>query len=122
VFGGSQQVGVEPAKILERDRVVGRIEILQVPEEKAQGIADLAIGLGVAGHDLVGDPDVLAEVDHRRPQPEDVGPVLFQQIVGGDHVAHRLRHLVPVGIDHETVRHDLAVGRRSLEPDRRHQR
>ena len=121
-FGGSQHEGVEAVKILRRDRVARRIEILQVPEEEAQRVADLAVGLGVTGHDLVRDPDVLTEIDHGRPQTENIRPVLLQYLAGCDDITQRLGHLVPLGVDHETVRHDLVIRRRPLERDRCHER
>ena len=62
--------GRSPPCRADRHRVVGRVEVVEVRHQHAQHVADLPVGLDGARQDLLADADVLAVVDHRRPQPQ----------------------------------------------------
>jgi hypothetical protein len=118
----SQHIDIEAGQFALGDCILFRVEIGEVAEKEPQGVADLPIGLGVACHDFFGDTDVFAEIDHRGPEPQDVGAVLREELARSDHVAHRFGHLASLGVDDEAVGHDLPKRGRALETDRGHER
>src|SRR5262249_62197031 len=56
-------------------------------------------------------------VDHRAPEPEDVGPTLLDDVARLDGVAERLRHLAALLVDHEAVRQHLTEWRLAAGAD-----
>ena len=95
---------------------------LEVREQVADRVADLAVGLGHAADHVVGDPHVLAVVDHDRPQPQDLGAVARDHLVGVDVVAEALRDLAALAVDGEAVGDHLLVGRAPARADADQQR
>ena len=94
-----------------RDRVRRRIEVGEVPEEEAAGVANPPVRLRQLAEDLVGQPDVRGVVLARRPEPQDLRPVLRDDVVRRHGVPDGLRHLAPGAVDHEPVGEDGAVRR-----------
>ncbi len=99
------------------------IEVVEVGDQVARRVPDLAVRLGAAGEDLLGDRVVVPVVGARHPQPQDVRAVLLDEVPRLDDVADRLRHL-PAGrpSTHEAVRDDAAIGSVAVERDRGEQR
>ena len=50
-------------------------------------------------------------VDHRDPQPQDLGAALLDDVLRRDDVAERLRHLAAFAVDDEPVREHLVERR-----------
>src|SRR5206468_5751999 len=59
--------------------------------------------------------DVVAVVDHRHPQPENVGAVGLEDLLRRERVATRLRHLVAGLVDDEAAGDDFAIRRRPFD-------
>ncbi len=95
---------------------------LEVAQQVAERVADLAVGLGVAVEGLLGQPHVLEEVDHRDPQPEDLGAAPVGDVLRRDRVAKRLGHLAALAVEGEAVGHHLPVRRAIAIVDRDEQR
>ena len=95
--------------ILERDGMLRRIEVIQVSQDVAEGIPDLAIVLRDALHEFVGAAHVFAEIDGRDPQPYDLAPKLIGDINRINSVAQRLRHGAPLRIERPAIGRDAFV-------------
>src|SRR5690606_16231943 len=91
--------------------VLDGVEVVQVAQHEADGVADLPVNLGHALHELGGHLDVHPVVHGGHPQAQDVGAVLFDDVEGVDDVAERLGHLAAFAIHHEAVGDDPLVGR-----------
>ncbi len=98
-------------------RVGGRVEIADVAQDVAAGVADAAIGLRNRVEDLRGDSGIVPVVLGRGPQAQDVGAELLDNVFGRHHVAHGLAHLAAGAVQHETVGQDIFVGRRAPRSD-----
>jgi hypothetical protein len=99
---GDQVIGAGPGSIgrfpgaRRRGRVGGRVKAVQIAERVAEGVADLAIGLGEPGedgHPTGGRPPRTQPMSH--PEAQDFGAVLLDDLLGLDGVAERLRHRRP---------------------------
>jgi hypothetical protein len=90
---------------------LGLVEAGQGAQQVAGGVAQLAIGVGGGGQDGLADPLVLGIVDHRRPQPQDLGAALLGDGLGLDGVALGLGHLLAVLVLGEPVGEDALVRR-----------
>ncbi len=113
---------VDGLELLRVDGVRRRVEVEEVREEEARGVADLPVGLGRPRQDLLVEADVVGVVGRGDPEPQDVGAVLGDDLVGLDGVPHRLGHLPAVARDDEAVRDDGVVGGLAVEGDRREER
>ncbi len=91
-------------------RVLRGVVVRQGAQQEAQGVADLAVGVGVALEDVLGDAHVLAEVHIGHPQAQDVRAVGLHHLVRGDDVAQALAHGLALAVQHEAVGHDGVVG------------
>ena len=109
--GRVQGVAVERQHVRRGHVVCRRVEVGQVAEDEAAGVADAAVGLDQAGEDLVGDADVVAVVHGRRPQAQDFRAVLVDDLLRLHAVAERFRHLAALAVHHVAVGENLAVGR-----------
>src|SRR5205823_6652402 len=59
---------VDVFELIDRQRVLRRIEVIQIAEQPARGIAELAIRFRGARDELRTEWNVVAVVDHRDPQ------------------------------------------------------
>src|SRR5262249_4821449 len=75
------------------------------------------VGLDAAGQDLLGEAQLLPVVGGRHPEPQQLGAVAGDDLLGGGHVAFRLRHLLAGAVDDEAVRDDGVVRRATLDGD-----
>ena len=98
------------------------VEVAEVAEQEPVRVAEPPVRVGEAVEDLGGDVDVLRVVLGGHPEPEDLGAILRQELLGADDVAHRLRHLAGLGIDDEAAGEHRLVGRRSTRRHRLQQR
>ena len=99
------------------DVIAGGVEVVEVREPVAEGVAHLAVGLGDPRDDLVGEADVVAVVLRRDPEPDDLGAVLLEELVGVDVVAERLAELSALRVDEEAVG-EAGLERRALAAHR----
>mmetsp|Transcript_8242 Transcript_8242/g.24296 ORF Transcript_8242/g.24296 Transcript_8242/m.24296 type:complete len:568 (-) Transcript_8242:1103-2806(-) len=120
LLGAQQHVLVQQRHVRGRDRVQFGVEVVQVPEQEACPVPELADVLRDGGHDAPADGHVEGEVDRRHPEAQGVGPVsglllLVRAALDDrrriDDVPDGLAHLAAVRVDAEAVRHDAAVGR-----------
>ena len=85
--------------------------VRQRAEHPAQPVAQLAVGVDGRLEDLGPNALVLGVVHARHPQAEDVGARLLDDVLRGDDVAERFRHLAPVLGHREAVGQHRVVGR-----------
>ena len=104
-----QGVAVERQQVVE-GHAVGRIEVVQVREQVAAGVADAPVGVNEPVQGLVGDADVLLVVGGGHPHAQDLRAELVDDLLRGDDVADGFRHLAPFGVDHVAVGQDGLVG------------
>src|SRR6185503_4581168 len=93
------------------------IEVVQVGEQIPESVANFSIGLGCAIDDLRADAHLITRVDHRDPEPQDIGPAVRDHELRRDDVAVRFRHLPPLFVDDEAVSQDLTVRRLAASAD-----
>ncbi len=96
----------------------GGIEINEITQHKADGVADLAIGIGQLAEDILRDPDIVAIILGGGPEPQDLGPVLLDDRLRGDHVADTLGHLLALAVHHKAVGQHRLVRSRPPGADR----
>ena len=99
---------------------------LQIAEEEAEGVAQLAVDLGAALHEVFAGGHVFAEVDGGDPEADDFAAEAVGDVDGINAVAEGLGHgaalLVegPAGGGHVRVRRAAAQGdrgeQRGVEP------
>src|SRR6185503_9047102 len=117
-----EDVAVDFLELAVRHAVERRIEVVQIGEQVAQRVPDLAVRLDDPREDLLAQAHFLRVVAHRHPQPEDVGAALLDDVLRLDRIAERLRHLAPVFGDDEAVRQHLAEWRASARTQADEQR
>ena len=113
--GLAQDPSVERQEAGHRDRVPGRVEVVEVRQQVAHGVANLAIGLPAPRQDLVGDRVVVAVIEARDPEAQDVGAVFRDEVLRPQGVAERLGHLPRLDVEREAVSDDAFVGSLSEE-------
>ena len=62
-----------------RHGILRGIEVGEVAEEDAEGVADGAVGVGDAGEDVVGEGDVVLIVLAGDPKAQDIGAMLVDE-------------------------------------------
>ena len=75
----------------------------EIAEHEAQRVAQLAIGLDIGLDDVRADAQILGVVGAHRPQPQDLGAGLADDVLRRHDIAERLRHLAPVLVDDEAM-------------------
>ena len=95
---------------------------MQVAQEVAERIAQLAVGFLQAREDGLGEAHIFVEIDRSRPQAHEIGAVVFDNLFGLDGVAERLVHGAAFAIEHPAVERARAVWRCALESDADQQR
>ena len=88
-----------------------RHEALEVGEQEADRVADLAVALAGEPEVLEVDLDVTVVGHAAHPPPRDVRAVLLQQHRDVERVAEALGHLQAILVDHEAVRQERAERR-----------
>ena len=91
-----------------RQQIGRRIEVVQVGDEDAARVPQLAVDVDHSREDLFADPQFLGELGHRDPQPDDLRATLLDDFLRHDGVAEGLRHLASLEIDQEAVGQHLS--------------
>ena len=98
--GLTQHVLVERLHRAERNGIFGRVEIVQIPQNVAERVADLLVVLSRALHERFGADDVFAEVDRRNPQAHDLRAHAIGDVDRIDVIAARFRHSAALLIEY----------------------
>src|ERR1700693_3161041 len=80
---------VDFLKIFGPVRIFFGVIIMKVPEEKTAGVPDFSIGLGKLDNDWGGDPDIVAIIFSRHPEPENFSAILADDFLRGNDVTGR---------------------------------
>ncbi|MNS41262.1 hypothetical protein D3C72_736110 [compost metagenome] len=103
------RVAVDLEQLVERHGVFRDVEVAGVREQKAQRVADAAVGVDDAREDLVVARDVARVVARGHPQADDFRAQLVADFLRVDAVLERLAHLDALGIHREAVREQALV-------------
>ena len=117
-----QHVTVERQQLALGHSVAGRVEAVQIAEQKAEGVAQLSVELGAALHQVLAGRHVFAEIDRRDPQAHDFAAHAVGNIDGIDAVAERFRHGAALLIERPAGRGHVRVRRAAAQRHRREQR
>ncbi len=112
--GQRQRVAVNFQPLINRQHVFGCIKISSIGQNETQGIADTAIAFNDALEDFVRNRQFTGVVGRCRPQTEDFRAHFVGNLLRGNDVALRFRHLVALAIDHKTVGEQRLVGRAAI--------
>ncbi len=97
---------------------IGGIEVLQVLQHEARGVAHAAVGIGNLAEDVLRERHLLPEVRVGEPHAQHVGAVLLIDLSRADDVALALREFRAGLIYEEAVADDSPVGCRVSEGHR----
>ena len=117
-----QRVAIDLQHIRRGDRVLGRVEIADVGEQKAQRVADAAVGVHHPRQNLVVDVEVAGIVGGRYPQAHNFGAQFFVEYLRLHRVAQAFAHFAALAVGRETVRQQAAVGRAVIQSATQQQR
>ena len=76
-----QGPAVDLLHVRQRDGILPAVEIVKVAQDVAAGVADPPVGLHQPFQDLIGNPDVHRVVLGRHPEPQDLRPVLVDDLL-----------------------------------------
>ena len=107
-----QHPPVDFFELVVRERVARRIKISQVSQREAEGVANLAIGLGELGHHPFAHLYVRLVFDRCDPEAQQVRTPLLANLSRGNHVTERLGHRPALLVERPAVRDDSAIRRR----------
>ena len=122
-----QHPAVQQRQLRHRDGVVGWIEIVEVAQQVAAGVAHFAVDISELAKDAGTDRHISGVVNRAHPQAEyisAVGRFLFLVLAAlddhhrVDNVAQRLAHLATFFIQGETVGEDSLVGGMTIDGHR----
>ena len=120
---GDQLVELDDSPLVDGHEIVCRyhillgIEIIQIAEDIARGVADLTIRLAHLLEDIARNADIGLVVGGRDPQTEHVGAVLLCDLLRADTVAQRFTHLAALHIEDHAVGQNGAVRSDALRRD-----
>ena len=84
-----QRPSVKLRQLLVGDSVNGGVEIIEVAQEEAAGVSDLAIRVDQMRQDRRRDAQVLAIILRGDPETKDFCAVLLDDLLGRDNIAGR---------------------------------
>ena len=113
--GARQQPAVDFQQIALGHGVLHGVEIAGVGQQKAQRVADAAVGVDDARHDLVVARDVARIVAGGHPQAQNLRAPFLVGFLQVDAVAERLAHLAALRIHREAVREQAAIRRAATD-------
>ena len=87
------------------------IEVMQVAQHVAERVADLAVAVGDALHQVVGGHHVFAEIHRRDPQANDLRTQLVGDFDRIDGLPSDFVHGAALRIERPAVRRHAAIGR-----------
>ena len=102
-LAGDPGVGAGGVGFFEAHLVGVEAEAVEVAEQEAHGVADLAVLLAGELEESHVDFDVVVGVEPCNPPAAHVGAVVFHEGLDGQRVTARLRHFLAVFVDHEPV-------------------
>ncbi len=120
--GAGEHVLIERQKVRFGDAIARGIEAVEIAEEEAEGVAQLAIELGAALHQVFAGGHVFAEVDGGDPEAHDFAAHALGDVDGIDAVAEGLGHGAALLIEGPAGGGDVGVGRAAAESDGGEQR
>ena len=85
-------------------------EIIKIAEQDPQRVANSAIGVAQPREHFLGERNVVCVIDAAHPQPNQIGAMFLDEMIGVHRlvVGARLRNLLSVNVDHETVGDDTS--------------
>ncbi len=107
--------------LLEFDALVF-VEMREIAEHPAHGVAQLAVGVDRGLEDFRADAQIVGVVRGADPHAQDVGARLLDHVLRRGDVAGRLRHLAALLVEHEAVREHHVEGRAAARAARFQQR
>src|ERR1017187_3512947 len=122
IAGTGEHVSVEWKQIGFGDLIAGRIELVEIAEQKAKSIAQLAINLSATLHQIFAGRHVFSEIDRSDPQANDFAAHTISDIDWIDAVAEGLRHGATLLIKGPARRGNVRVRRTAAKRDGRQQR
>ena len=120
--GAGEHVLIEWQKFGFGHSIARGIESVEIAEQEAEGVAQLAIELGAALHQVFAGGHVFAEVDGGYPETNDFAAHAFGDVDGIDAVAEGLGHGAALLVECPAGGGDVRVGRAAAKSDRREQR
>src|SRR5580704_14224200 len=108
--GAGEHVLIEWQELRFGDAIACGVESIEISEEEAEGIADLAIELGTAGHEVFAGSHVFAEVDGGYPESNDLSAHAVGDVDGVHTVAERFRHRAALLVEGPAGGGDVGVG------------
>ena len=115
--GAIQHPLIDFFELVVRERIARRIEIAQIAQRKAEGVANLAVRFAELGHHALAHFHVGLILHRRHPQPQQIRAPALANRNGIKRVAERLGHrpalLVqsPTVCDHAAIRRSVARAR-----------
>src|SRR3546814_6664726 len=79
-------------------------EPVERAQQIAEGVSELAIGIGRAGQHFLADPHIVEIVGRRHPHAKNVGPAFAHHLQRTDDVAQRLGHFAAMPVQRKAVR------------------
>jgi len=98
------------------------VEPGQVAEQEAQRVADTPVQIGLMFEDFGADAQILGIVGADHPDAQDVGAVLFDDLLRLDRITQRFRHLAAILGHDEPMGEHRVVGRAAARTGRFQQR
>ena len=109
--GAAQRITVDLQHLRQRHAVSGRVKVAHIGQQKAQRVADAAVGVHHTRQDLVVNAQVARVVGRGAPQANDFGAQLVIDLLRRHHIAFALAHLAALAVHGEAVRQQALVGR-----------
>ena len=122
-FGGAgEDELVEGFHRREGDGVCCRVEVVEVAEEEAEGVAQLAVVVADALHEVFAGGYVFAEVDGGDPETDDLAAEALGDVDGIDAVAERFGEGAALFVEGPAAGRDHLVGGLVADGDRGEER
>ena len=106
-----QRVLVDFQQVVVGHSIGGHVKVAGVGQQKAQRVADAAVGVHDAGQNLVVNTQVARVVGRSHPQADDFRAHFAGDVLRRYGVAQRLGHLLALAVHGEAVGQQAAVGR-----------
>src|SRR5690606_40902218 len=101
--GAVHDPAVQRDHVVQRTQVARRLEAVQVGQQEARGVADAAVGVGVALEDLLRQRHLVGVVGRGDPQAQDVRAQGLHDVLRLDAVAQRDRKSTRLNSSHVKI-------------------
>ena len=108
--GAGQHVAVERQEFSLFYFVGGGVEAVEIAEQEAEGVAQLAIDLGAALHQVFAGGHILPEIDRGHPEAHDLAAQAVGNIDGVHAVAEGFGHGASLLVEGPAGGGDVGVG------------